>query len=374
MDNFNEYLKGSKFTLYRDSATETTLGTTQLKTLNRLRNTMIEHDFEIQNRQKVDLPDFLKKRQTEEGRGISGPNQAFNKVIHVDLIKIDPHSTTVPDQAILSITDDTRTFSQVAVLTDDKIDSIAATIWHHWCQYYGNPETILSNQGKVWTSKLESRINSCTPPGSKIRCRSEKKPFNPEVREQWRQSQQDTSAEEFAQHWNFLCNLQGPATSTSRPDRLDEVDQNLDDVEDFVEDEPNTRNHRFEVLGQEKFRQRKRVSLCRHNLQGRAYLTARRTKMTLRQPEQLRQPEDLELDHEWLQLIQMEKAIEEKKNQLWGNGAQKRGDPDEDHETFWEDKESSTERNDHLDDEDLQYINVILNSFSRDQGATQKFK
>jgi hypothetical protein len=35
--------------------------------LNRLRNTMIDHDFEIQDRQKADLPDFLKKRQTEEG-------------------------------------------------------------------------------------------------------------------------------------------------------------------------------------------------------------------------------------------------------------------------------------------------------------------
>jgi hypothetical protein len=45
------------------------------------------------------------------------------------------------------------------VLADNKIDSMAAAIWHHWCQPYGNPEMILSNQGKVWTSKLESRIN-----------------------------------------------------------------------------------------------------------------------------------------------------------------------------------------------------------------------
>jgi hypothetical protein len=67
MGNFNEYLKGSRFTLYRDLTNETTLGTTQLKTLNRLRNTMIEHDFEVQDRQKADLPDFLKKRQPEEG-------------------------------------------------------------------------------------------------------------------------------------------------------------------------------------------------------------------------------------------------------------------------------------------------------------------
>ncbi len=35
MDNFNEYLKGSRFTLYRDLTTEVTLGTTQIKTLNR---------------------------------------------------------------------------------------------------------------------------------------------------------------------------------------------------------------------------------------------------------------------------------------------------------------------------------------------------
>jgi hypothetical protein len=210
---------------------------------------MVEHDFEVQDWQKADLPDCLKKRQIEKGRDISGPNQAFNKVIHVDLIKANSHGSESSERAILSITDDTRTFSRIAVLADDKIDSLAAAIWHHWCQYYGNPETILSNQGKVWTSKLESQINSFTPLGSKIRCRCEKEPFNPEVRQQWQQSQQDTSAEEFAQNWNFLCNLQGPAKSKSGPDSLDEVDQNLDDIEDFVEDEPNTRNHRFEVLG-----------------------------------------------------------------------------------------------------------------------------
>jgi hypothetical protein len=163
MDNFNEYLKGSRFTLYKDLTTETTLGTTQLKTLNRLRNTMIEHDFEVQDRQKADLPDFLKKRQTEEGQENSGRDQAFNKVIHVDLINANPQGNKPSNQAILSITDDTRTFSQVAVLADDKIDSMAAAIWHHWCQPYGNPETILSNQGKVWTSKLESRINNFRP-------------------------------------------------------------------------------------------------------------------------------------------------------------------------------------------------------------------
>jgi hypothetical protein len=120
MDNFNKYLKGSKFTLYRDLTTETTLGTTQLKTLNRLRNTMIDHDFKIQDRQKADLPDFLKKRQTKEGQEDPGINQAFNKVIHVDLIATNLHRNETSDQTILSIMDDTRTVNQVAVFGEQQ--------------------------------------------------------------------------------------------------------------------------------------------------------------------------------------------------------------------------------------------------------------
>ena len=64
MDNFNECLKGSRFTLYKDLTTETMLGTTQHKTLNWLQTMMTEHDFELQDRQSSDLPDFLKKTDT----------------------------------------------------------------------------------------------------------------------------------------------------------------------------------------------------------------------------------------------------------------------------------------------------------------------
>jgi hypothetical protein len=159
---------------------------------------MIDHNFKIRDRQKADLPDFLKKRQTEEGRENPGRDQAFNKVIHVDLIHANLQRAEASDRTILSITDDTRTFNKVTVLANDKIDSTAEAIWHHWCQPYGPPETILSNQGKVWTSKLESRINNFMPLEQKISCRSGKDTFNQEVQQQWRQSQHDTSAEEFA--------------------------------------------------------------------------------------------------------------------------------------------------------------------------------
>jgi hypothetical protein len=165
------------------------------------------------------LPDFLKKKQTWEGQEDPVQSRAFNKVIHVDLINADLHLNEASGQTILSITDDTRTFAQVAILANNKINSTAEAIWHHWCQPYGPPETILFNQGKVWASKLESRINAFIPWGQKINCRSRKDPFNQEVKQQWPQNRHDTSAEEFTKNWNFLWTLQGPdMTQTDYPD------------------------------------------------------------------------------------------------------------------------------------------------------------
>jgi hypothetical protein len=80
----------------------------------------------------------------------------------------------------------------------------------------------------------------------KINCWSEKETFNPEVQQQWQQSRQDTSAEELAQAWNFLCDLQVPGNDESGLDSLDKVDQDLDDIEDFVEDDPDLEDHSFE--------------------------------------------------------------------------------------------------------------------------------
>jgi hypothetical protein len=113
------------------------------------------------------------------------------------------------------------------------------------------------NQGKVPTSKLESRINNFMPLTQRISCRSKKDTFNQEVQQQWQQSQHDTSAEEFAQNWNFLCKLQGPAKSKPDHDRLSDVDQNLDDVEDFVEEDTDFEENKIEALGREKNLKRK---------------------------------------------------------------------------------------------------------------------
>jgi hypothetical protein len=263
MDNFNEYLKGSRFTLYRDFIPETTLGTTQLKTLNRLKNTMIDHDFQTKNRQKADLPQILKNSQIKHG---SEPDPAFNEVIHVDLIKADSVISDASASTILSITDHTRTFTRLAVLADDKIDSVATTIWQHWCQPYGNPVIIRSSNGKVWTSKLESRLNNLNKAGPKIICRSEKETFFLEIRQQWEQHRLDTSAMNFAQDWNLLGYLQAPNEANLRIDDLNQADSDLDDIEDFVEVDPNQDDYTPEKPEPERC-PRKQVRLCRHKLQ-----------------------------------------------------------------------------------------------------------
>jgi hypothetical protein len=225
---------------------------------------------------------------------------------------------------------------------------------------------IRSNQGKVWTSKLESRINNFMLLGQKINCRSGKDTFNQEVQQQWQQSRHDTSVEEFAQNWNFLCKLQNLAKSNSDHDRLSNVDQNLDDIKDFVEEDTDFEENKFETLGREKNLKRKRVSLCRHKLQGRAYPKVRKVKTILGQPQPLPEQEDTDLDHEWLQLIQMERTIEEQKNKLLKTRAKDHWDLDEDREIFWETAGSPVnEQDDHLHDGDLEYINAILNSFSK---------
>jgi hypothetical protein len=62
----------------------------------------------------------------------------------------------------------------------------------------------------------------------------------------------------------------------------------------------------------------------------------------------------------------MERTIEKQKNKLLKTRAKDIWDPDEDREIFWETKGSPVnEQVDHLDHGDLEYINAILNSFSR---------
>jgi hypothetical protein len=99
MDNFNEYLHGSRFILYKNPITEPTLETTQVKTLHRLRTTMNNHEFEIKDIQKSDLPDFSKKGQNLTEPVLVSQGLAFNEMVHVDTII----TSTNPDKMIVTI-------------------------------------------------------------------------------------------------------------------------------------------------------------------------------------------------------------------------------------------------------------------------------
>ena len=83
------------------------MGTTQIKTLNPLRTTMIKHNFEIQDQQKSNLPNCLKTRQTKVEQQDSDQDRTNTDVIHIDLINTNLNMMENSGQIILSITDDT---------------------------------------------------------------------------------------------------------------------------------------------------------------------------------------------------------------------------------------------------------------------------
>ncbi len=99
-----------------------------------------------------------------------------------------------------------------------------------------------------------------------------------------------------------------------------------------------------------------------------AWFLAPNIKKVWRSSEPKLAPENTDLDHEWLQLIQLEKKIDEQKKLLLATKTGHHGDLEEDSKLFWEAGESLVKRGDHLDDEDLEYVNHILSSFSRPTG------
>ena len=97
-------------------------------------------------------------------------------------------------------------------------------------------------------------------------------------------------------------------------DDLDQADSDLDDIEDFVE--ADTNQNGFTLKQPEPGRcRRKQIRICRHKLQTRAY--PRTTEKKARQSTECNlEPETQDLQQEWLQLIQVEKEIEKRKNLL----------------------------------------------------------
>jgi len=141
------------------------------------------------------------------------------------------------------------------------------------------------------------------------------------------------------------------------------VDSDLDDIEDFMEAATNQDCYPLREQEQGLSIPRKQVRLCRHKLQTRAYPKLAKKK-AWRSPENNLEPENQDLEHEWFQLVQMEKAIEKRRNQLREAEAGDRGETETDDRPFDENEEDLAKLSENLEDGDLEYINSILNSFS----------
>jgi hypothetical protein len=361
MDNFNEYLNGSRFTLYRDTSVKTALSTTQVKTLNRLRTTMNEHDFETKDRRGSDLPNSLKKSKNSETREPMSQDKAFNGNIHVDLIDTQAY----PGETIKSITNDSQTFTTAAVIPDSGLGSVILAIWKYWCEPFGLPVIISFKQGKVQTSKLEKRFNDLAPLKQKINYQSRKDTFNKEI--QWQQNQHELSGEEFVQAWNFLNDLQKPAMNAPWTfEVFNNTHEDPMDDEDLAED---SNEHEIDLLNllhlnndqPTNLKKRKQVSLCWHKLQRRP---GYRSRIWKQPAERVTEFTEEDIEDEWAQLREMEQLLAKQKRQLLRHGIPESDDEDwGDH--LWPEENKSgivKEEDDSLDNEDMTYITSILAS------------
>jgi hypothetical protein len=390
MDNFNEYLNGSKFILYKDAITETGLGTTQVKTLNQLKTTLSEHEFEIRDKQKSDLPDFLKKGQRDTTQVRASQPVTFNKTVHVDTIG----TNNKPENAIITITDDSNTFSISAVITDSSPTSTITALWNYWFKPYRYLETISFKQGKVQTSRLEKMINDLAPLKQRVTCKSKGDTFNTELEQQWQQNQHEISEEEFVHTINFLCRLQEPKTRehlSNTTGGVDKIYENPPETNDDSEneDEPESNFGYLDHLSDEQPTypmKRKSVSLCRHKLQGRTGYRSRSWRQPTRQhgqswPTESKPNQQIEIDlmdedadTEWTKLREMEKFLKLQRMELWQQGASDSDDEDWDNPQWPDERQDcpDEEEDDSLENTDLAFITSVLESFSRPKSKATK--
>jgi hypothetical protein len=318
MDNFHEYLDGSQFTVYKDFVPEPSLGTTQLKTLYRLKTAMSEHNFKITDKQKSDLPDSLKIGQKKAFQAhISKPGK-FNETVHVDAFS----TLTTPERFILTITDNFTTFSVSTIMPDNSATSTVTALQDYWFKTYGYPDTISFKQGKVPVSKLQKKINDWAPLEQGVTCKSRNTTFNAKVKQQWEQNQHEILEEELVGTINFLHELQEPehdqdwdninlGDHQTTEDHLETDDTSED--EDEVEYDLNNFLHSstHQTTYQPK---RKNIILCRHKLQRRLRCRSRNWRQLPKQlqpgwPMESETAQHMELDlvnedadSEWAQL------------------------------------------------------------------------
>jgi hypothetical protein len=273
MDNFNEYLKGSRFTLYMDPTPAPELGNTQMKTWNWLQTAMSKHNFDTKNCQTSNIPLQLKHRQHNLGKLKEIDNQNFNKVVHINTFQSINHDNHV----ITAITDESTEYSIATISDITRPDFLIQDLQNKWFMRFGIPDTLFLKQGKVPISKLKQKINQMAPLTKTITCRIRSNTFNTDTEQQWQQTRHQLHEEEFTNAMNLFYNLQNPQlgeesevtnsgyhlitedyTETGgTSEGKDGPEYDLDELLHFSDNRTTCQP------------KRKNLSLCRHKLQGR---------------------------------------------------------------------------------------------------------
>jgi hypothetical protein len=108
------------------------MGNTQVKTLNRSKTPMSDHNVNIKNRQKADLPNFLKQKQTNILEQLSDNTQNFNETVHIDTF----WKTEQAVEAIVTIMDESTAYSVSTILNDDNANSTMEALKTQWFNMY----------------------------------------------------------------------------------------------------------------------------------------------------------------------------------------------------------------------------------------------
>ncbi len=328
MDNFNGYLKGSRFTLYLDPTLAPDLGTTQMKTWNRLKTAMSEHNFNTENCQKADLPQYLKQRQLNQKEEQHINNLHFNKTVHVDTFQ----RVTLKDQVIITITNESMAYLVSTIININTADFLIHALKTHWFDKFGFPGTILFKQGKVQISKLEQKINKMALLTTTVTCKSRTTTFNTETEQQWKQNQHQLLEEDFVNEINFFHNIRKSelreTSSHQTTEKLDDnhEDQNQEDEERAEDDLEELDN--LICTHKAGNPRRKAIKLCRHKLQRRTFCNHKIGTKLIQLQEECWPPQreknwqeelgNLELgrDPEWDQLQEVEEYLTQQREEL----------------------------------------------------------
>ncbi len=210
---------------------------------------------------------------------------------------------------------------------------------------------------------------------------SKQEGHNTEIEQQWQQSQHEISKEEFVQTFDIFSNLQNPKIEQHLGNTMKTIYdyyENLTEVDEDTEDEDEKESDfdDFKQIGNDQpadSRKRKNVSLCRHKLQGQTGYRSRSWKHPAHKIEDI---EEEEADNEWAQLRKMERFLEQQRVKLLQQGIPDSDDEDED-EPQWpykaEDGLDEVE-DDSLDNEDLTFNTLVLDSFSNPKSEATKLK